>query len=237
MSGNAFGQLEPVSLSVLPDIVLSLESILSLSLSNNYLGSTGKFPVTGDIDLAIDKDYITLSDFKSLLLSSFGQENVIQHGGQPSFSVKYQHTDTKYYQVDFMHGEVNWLKLYYFRDENSAYKGSHRNLAISGIFQTQFLDPTTDYVSRYIWSPVRGMVRINRYYDTSIPDVTISQTTHPTLIKYVLGANINSLEDLYNFIPYYEGDPEATYSAIANNFKNANIVDGFVFPTEIQKYI
>ena len=105
-----------------------------------WLGSTGRKPSSGDLDLAVDTTEAT-KDQLSQLLTDF----VVSQGLDPRQYVKKAgevHLRTPiggdanrgFVQVDFMFmPNVDWGTFYYGGAEDSAYKGMHRNVLLSSL--------------------------------------------------------------------------------------------------------
>lgn len=256
MSGNAFGILDNVKKEELPVICKALEDKLGLPVFNNLLGSTGKKPISGDIDVAVDQSSINLDEFVTRLESSF--DEVKRHGGQNSWSVIFEHGANRY-QVDFMYGDLDWLKFYFYSpsEGESKFKGAHRNLAIVGLIQSKLLESSSecdDYgtpvdITRYILSPSRGLCRVNRKRLKVVKgsktvwkeiETEISKTKSPTEIAHALGVStpneLCTLEQVCNLINLY-GDTDKVYQNVARNFLNARLVTGYDIPDCIKRFL
>lgn len=123
---------------------LSDDLEMPFDLNNYTLGSTGKREYSGDIDLVIDDCWWGqgIPAFRQNLEELFGKENVARNGDM--LHLKYPIVDfhhgyslaqprTGFVQIDFMFGNKEWKQFYHYSDENSAYKGAHRNLLIAAI--------------------------------------------------------------------------------------------------------
>ena len=252
MSGNAFGLLDSVKKEELPFICKSLEELLGIPVETNLLGSTGKKDVSGDIDVAVDETIISVEDFIVKLESNFPE--VRRHGGQNSWSVPYT-IGEKTYQVDFMYGNIEWLKFYFYSGSPSEtnFKGAHRNLAIVGLIQDKLQERSEELdsngipieVTRYILSPVRGLCRVNRKRVKNAKgtwkeiETEISKTIVPSEIATLLGSGsvdeLNTLESVIGVIDTYP-DTTEVYRNIARNFMNARLLAGYKFPEQLKGF-
>lgn len=116
-------------------------------IMNHFMGSVGKKPISGDMDLAIDvKQFGT--DFQARMLeklqNSFGKENVKQKAGNCIFvptpistigSPMVKGSDAEYVQVDLVFGNANILKFMWHSPsvEESKYKGVFRTIFLMRI--------------------------------------------------------------------------------------------------------
>jgi len=113
---------------------------------DRWLGSTGRKPTSGDLDLAVDIAEATKEQIAAAL-SNWVQRS----GGDPREFVKksgevHFRTPIKgdprngYVQTDFMFlPNVDWGTFYYGGAEDSAYKGMNRNVLMSSLAKTQGL--------------------------------------------------------------------------------------------------
>lgn len=97
---------------------------------NNMLGSAGKNPTSGDIDINMDATSYSKSVVLNCLVNALGAENVKDwtHVNQIFTCVPilgdYNHG---YVQIDFLFGNHDWQEFsYYSAGEQSAYKGLFR---------------------------------------------------------------------------------------------------------------
>lgn len=118
-----------------------LERMVRIPLINNLLGSTGKKPTSGDIDIGIDERNVTKESFVSTLKSL-----AVQLGMDPNASVKKSGVSVHFaapiggtmgngfVQVDFMFtGDMEWTRYMSSADGNSEYSGAHRAQLLSAI--------------------------------------------------------------------------------------------------------
>ena len=124
-----------------PATIAWVEKVTGLEFPmERWLGSTGRKPSSGDLDLAVDTTEAT-KDQLSQLLTDF----VVSQGLDPRQYVKKAgevHLRTPiggdanrgFVQVDFMFmPNVDWGTFYYGGAEDSAYKGMHRNVLLSSL--------------------------------------------------------------------------------------------------------
>jgi len=118
-----------------------LEQLTGLPLLDNMLGSTGKKPTSGDLDLAVDANQIT----KDQLVAKLTQW-VQSHGEDPKqwlkksgISVHFKtpingRPDHGFVQTDFMFvTDVSFSKFIITAPPDSAYRGQDRNILINSI--------------------------------------------------------------------------------------------------------
>jgi hypothetical protein len=121
----------------------NLENALGVPLLDNVLGSVGKREFSGDIDVAVN---LELSE-KPAFIENLKKSNLILDvvsGGVIMTKVKIVNYDPKkespderprtgYVQIDFMSGDINWMKNYYSApyEKDSKYKGVYKNILIN----------------------------------------------------------------------------------------------------------
>jgi len=187
MGGNAFVDVGKIHTSEINDTVSEVMGKLKI---RNYriLGSTGKKEFSGDIDIAVNRTLVEniMTDGKSELVNKLsklvGMDNIRIYGNchsiqYPIIGYNSDHgldcsvKRTGLVQIDFIAGDIDWLEFFYFWDENSKLKGTHRNIAISTLANhigVKVYDDTVDgqgryvNVSRYKWSPKNGLQYVNR---------------------------------------------------------------------------
>jgi hypothetical protein len=136
MGGKAFTDVVPVPMHEVNEIV---EYFIENLGNPNYglLGSTGKKPLSGDIDLAIDENAY---DYDALLLrltKLVGSGN-INCSGRNFNQIYVRHIASERkgpYQVDFMIGKPSLLQFTHFAPYPNAsnYTGSHRTELIKAV--------------------------------------------------------------------------------------------------------
>ena len=118
-----------------------LEQLTGLELQNNTLGSTGRKPTSGDLDLAVDLNQTTKEQLIAHLTKwaqshGFKPEDWIKKSG---ISVHFLtpingRPDNGYVQTDFMFlKDVPFSKFMLSADGASQYKGQDRNVLINSI--------------------------------------------------------------------------------------------------------
>lgn len=124
---------------------LALDLSISWDLNDYVVGSTGKAEYSGDIDVVMDPVMYdgSIEDMHKDLKELFGHTDVARHGSMLHLKYPIAQFDdshrlrlprTGFVQIDFMFGELEWESFYHFSaGDKSAYKGAHRNLAISAI--------------------------------------------------------------------------------------------------------
>ena len=111
-----------------------------------WLGSTGKKPTSGDLDLAIDTSEISKEDLAQRLtafVTKNGQDprTWVKKAGEVHFRTPIAgRSGTGFVQTDFMFfPNVDWGTFYYAGGEDSAYKGMIRNVLMSSLAKNQGL--------------------------------------------------------------------------------------------------
>jgi hypothetical protein len=131
-----------------------LETVTGLSLTDNMLGSTGRNPTSGDLDLAVDPKFkeTLVSELQSWAADNkVDARNYIRKSG---VSVHFRtpilgDADNGFVQTDFMFGDTDWMKFAMHGGEpNSKFKGLHRAILLSSIAKVYGLK----------WSPTLGLV-------------------------------------------------------------------------------
>jgi len=118
-----------------------LEALTGLQFPRErWLGSTGRKPTSGDMDMAVDASEISKEQLAAKLT-----QWAVSHGEDPKAWVKKAgevHLRTPingnpqngYVQTDFMFfPNLDWGQFYYGGSEDSAYKGMNRNVLMSSI--------------------------------------------------------------------------------------------------------
>lgn len=118
-----------------------LEQLTGLELLNNMLGSTGKTPTSGDLDLAVDANKVDKGQFRAKL-----EQWATSHGLEPKDWVSATginiHLKTPiagrpengYVQTDFMFlQKPDFQKWYLTQDDDSNFKGVTRAILLASI--------------------------------------------------------------------------------------------------------
>ena len=124
-----------------------LETLTGLEFPRErWLGSTGRKPTSGDMDIAVDASEISKEQLATKLT-----QWAVSHGEDPKSWVKKAgevHLRTPingnpqngYVQTDFMFfPNLDWGQFYYGGADDSAYKGMNRNVLMSSIAKQQGL--------------------------------------------------------------------------------------------------
>ena len=130
-----------INQSDVPATVQWLETLTGLEFPRErWLGSTGRKPTSGDMDMAVDASEISKEQLTAKLT-----QWAVSHGQDPKAWVKKAgevHLRTPingnpqngYVQTDFMFfPNLDWGQFYYGGSEDSAYKGMNRNVLMSSI--------------------------------------------------------------------------------------------------------
>jgi len=118
-----------------------LEQLTGLELLNNMLGSTGKKPTSGDLDLAVDANKVDKGQFRAKL-----EQWATSHGLDPKEWVSATginihlktpiagRPDNGYVQTDFMFlQKPDFQKWYLTQDDDSKFKGVTRAILLASI--------------------------------------------------------------------------------------------------------
>jgi hypothetical protein len=141
--------------AVLPT-VRWLEKITGLPLVDNMLGSTGRAPTSGDLDLAVDPSQHSKQQLAQKL-ESWAQAQGLdprEYVRKSGISVHFRapimgQDDQGHVQVDFMFGDPEWMKFSMAGGQpNSPFKGLHRHLLLSSIAKSLGLK----------WSHSQGLI-------------------------------------------------------------------------------
>ena len=124
-----------------PATVNYIENILGIQFpQDRWLGSTGRKPTSGDLDLAvdlgeIDKDQLAAALQKIVTSQNLDPREWVVKKGEVHFRTPIAGDPNKgYVQTDFMFfPNLDWGTFYYGGSEGSAYKGMHRNVLMSSI--------------------------------------------------------------------------------------------------------
>jgi hypothetical protein len=137
----------------IPGTVQWLEALTGIDLSaevdpvtnapGRWLGSTGKKPTSGDLDLAVDSNEVTKEQLANLLTQYVTSQGLdprewVKKAGEVHFRTPINGDPNQgYVQTDFMFfPNVEWGIFYYGGGANSAYKGMNRNVLMSSIAKT-----------------------------------------------------------------------------------------------------
>lgn len=140
MGGNAFKKTQPIPIDRIPGTLRIVKKRIG-EFQYKTLGSTGKKPLSGDIDLAVSSKDWTLESLSRILVLTLGSENVKV---QSQFNQIYTRVPIsgikhKFCQVDFMIGDPELLAFTHWAPEakTSKYTGSHRTEYLKAIAKAQ----------------------------------------------------------------------------------------------------
>jgi hypothetical protein len=145
--GNVFKDAEGqpltgrINQSDVPATVAWLEQLTGIEFPRErWLGSTGKAPTSGDMDLAVDLNEITKDQLAAKLMQWIASHKLppaewIKKGGEVHLRTPIQgRPELGYVQTDFMFfPNLDWGTFFYSGGEDSAYKGMNRNVLMSSI--------------------------------------------------------------------------------------------------------
>lgn len=221
-----------------------LEKQLGIPLLKNALGSVGKKEFSGDIDIAVQLDKEQQDEFQKRLEQTQGLDFIrktsvfITSADIVGYDPKKQPEDkerTGKVQIDFMPGDVEFMKHYYHSPHSkgmskdgrhSDYKGIHRNIMVATMvanLDTKASDETTSdgrplELERWMFSPSDGMVRVIRRPVEKKNGVGHTKANKNEIIKgpfknpndWAKILKLDSADDLYSF--------ETLYAAIKKNY-------------------
>ena len=124
-----------------PATIAYIENILGIKFPpERWLGSTGRKPTSGDLDLAVDLNEIDKDQLAGALQKIVTSQNLdprewVVKKGEVHFRTPIAGDPNKgYVQTDFMFfPDLDWGTFYYGGAEGSAYKGMNRNVLMSSM--------------------------------------------------------------------------------------------------------
>jgi len=145
--GNVFKDAEGqpltqrINQSDVPATVAWLEQLTGIEFPRErWLGSTGKAPTSGDMDLAVDANEISKEQLAAKLTQWIVSHKLppaewIKKGGEVHLRTPIQgRPDLGYVQTDFMFfPNLDWGTFYYNQGAGSAYKGMNRAVLMSSL--------------------------------------------------------------------------------------------------------
>jgi hypothetical protein len=145
--GNVFKDAEGqpltgrINQSDVPATVAWLEQLTGIEFPRDrWLGSTGKAPTSGDMDLAVDANQISKEQLAAKLTQWIVGHKLppaewIKKGGEVHLRTPIQgRPDLGYVQTDFMFfPNLDWGTFYYNQGAGSAYKGMNRAVLMSSL--------------------------------------------------------------------------------------------------------
>lgn len=133
-----------INQSDIPETIMWIEQLIGIELPRErWLGSTGKTPTSGDLDIAIDANEISKEQLAAKLTQwaqSHGQDpkQWVKKAGEVHLRTPIAGNPKRgYVQTDFMFlPNVDWGTFFYNQGEGSAYKGLVRAVLMSSIAKT-----------------------------------------------------------------------------------------------------
>jgi hypothetical protein len=130
-----------INQSDVPATVAWIEQLTGLQFPRDrWLGSTGKAPTSGDMDLAVDTSEMSKEQLAATLMQWIVSHKLppaewIKKGGEVHLRTPIQgRPELGYVQTDFMFfPNLDWGTFFYSGGEDSAYKGMNRNVLMSSI--------------------------------------------------------------------------------------------------------
>ena len=130
-----------INQSDVPATVTWIEQLTGLQFPRDrWLGSTGKAPTSGDMDLAVDTGEMSKEQLATTLMQWIVSHKLppaewIKKGGEVHLRTPIQgRPELGYVQTDFMFfPNLDWGTFFYSGGEDSAYKGMNRNVLMSSI--------------------------------------------------------------------------------------------------------
>ena len=130
-----------INQSDVPATVAWIEQLTGLQFPRDrWLGSTGKAPTSGDMDLAVDTSEMSKEQLAATLMQWIVSHKLppaewIKKGGEVHLRTPIQgRPELGYVQTDFMFfPNLDWGTFFYSGGEGSAYKGMNRNVLMSSI--------------------------------------------------------------------------------------------------------
>jgi len=140
--GNVFKQHPTVRIN-LHDVwptVDFLSRIVGINLRNNLLGSTGKRPTSGDIDIAIPGTEISKIELYEILKNWCEERNlnpadyIARSGISVHFRTPIQNQTEQYVQTDFMVvDDVHFAQFILANNETPPFNGKHQSIVLSNL--------------------------------------------------------------------------------------------------------
>ena len=124
-----------INLADVKPTVKHLESLTGLPLLDNMLGSTGKKPTSGDLDLAVDAKKHTKDEvYNKLIAKGVDQKDLAKSGDSVHYKCPINGDPMNgYVQVDFMFGDPKWQQFALNASSESEFKGVHRAILLASI--------------------------------------------------------------------------------------------------------
>ncbi len=119
-----------------------LENILDIDLLNNTLGTTGKNPTSGDLDIAVDSEENLKEDvYRELVLwvsQNIPDVNIREYVAKTGIEVHFRtpingNPANGYVQTDLMFGDPEFMKWSSQGEPPGEFKGQHRQILLASI--------------------------------------------------------------------------------------------------------
>jgi len=245
--GNAFENVGTIHISEIQPTLMWLAHKTGISeITSAGLGSVGKKEYSGDIDTAITpKSPEELKAMIETLGNLLGAENVRKVGSIITTKVPIKGYDeskdgrqprTGFVQVDFMFGDVDWLKTYYHSpaENESKFKGAHRNRALAAVamsvdrMESAELDGLERPLSTVRWKwGGNGLLKVNR------KSVKSKQGTWNKMQNdEILDGPITNKNEIAHILFGEDGTPD-----MMNSFESVIEAVQLSFPPEVQNQI
>jgi hypothetical protein len=199
--GNVFkGDTVDVNQADIPPTIHFLSGLVGKDLTDEWLGSTGQKPVSGDIDLAMDAKTYNKDDLVAKLSAW-----VTAHGGDPRKYVRKTgvsvhfltpiggNKNNGFCQTDFMFLPDPALAKQTMRsDPNSRFKDSHKHILLSSIAKFH----------GFKWSPTIGLI-------SRVTEKLISKD--PNEIAQILlgpGSSLNDIRSVESILKRINNSPD-----------------------------
>ena len=257
---------------VLPTLKKLAQDLHLPDLTNRVLGSTGKKEYSGDIDIVLDdKSPEEIMELFKDLQTIYGSANVAKNGSMVHLRHPIENFDPSkdehlprngYVQIDFNFGDVDWEKTYHHSPgESSAYKGAHRNLAISAIAANTDVVASDERDShdrpiteiRWKWGQ-KGFSKVERKslkdkrtgnwmrkQEDVILDGPYKDATIISKILFPQDGSPDDLDSLESIIEAVKRNFEPAvqqhiFARMAKNFKGWKDYSNYTYPAEIAQY-
>ena len=195
--GNVFKDAEGnpltgrINQSDVPATVAWLEQLTGIEFPRErWLGSTGKAPTSGDLDLAVDANQVSKEQLAQKLTQWIVGHKLppaewIKKGGEVHLRTPIQgRPDLGYVQTDFMFfPNLDWGIFYYNQGAGSAYKGMNRAVLMSSLAKHYGLTLGSNGV----------ISRANKQLITMDPDEAARMILGPKATR----ANLSTVETIF----------------------------------------
>ncbi len=202
-----------------------LEKITGLPLLDNMLGTTGKNPTSGDLDLAVDEKTTNKDTVYNALINWCKTNNLDPRSYVRKSGVNVHFrtpilgdASNGFVQTDFMLGDPEWQKFAMQGGAaNSTFRGSHKHVLLASVAKAY----------GFKWSFNQGLVsRASNNVVTKDPD---------EIARYLLGpnANRNDLNTVESILAKIKGQPN--YAELTADARETFGKEGLTLPESIQE--